>query len=120
MVANSAFTASGSPTSDGTATARRPSALISPAVSSSGSRRRPASATCQPARPSASADALPIPEPAPVTRAKHSPSMVPPVSLVNPFLPELRGDAPDGGGEHDRAAENCRLARVLAEGKKHP
>ena len=45
--------------------ARRPSALISPAVSSRGSRRRPASATCQPTRASASADALPIPDPAP-------------------------------------------------------
>src|SRR5271170_5167110 len=120
MVANSAFTAAGSPTSAGEATARRPRALISPAASSSGSRRRPASATCQPARASAGAAALPIPEPAPVTRAKCSPSMVSPLSLKDPLLPQFRRHPPDGGAEHDRAAEHGRQARVLAEGKKHP
>src|ERR1700722_11571439 len=118
--ANKALTASGSPTSVATGSARRPSPLTSPATSSRSSRRRPASATCQPVRASASADAFPTPEPAPVTRAKRSPSMLPPLNLWNPFLPQFRRDPPHSGAKHNRAAEQGRQARVLAEGDKHP
>src|SRR6185437_1690160 len=117
---NRALTASGSLTLVGSARARRPRALIAPAVSSSASRRRPASATCQPVRAKAKADARPIPEPAPVTRAKRSPSMLPPIPLQNPFLPQFRRHPPERGAKHDRPADEGREARVLAEGDKHP
>src|SRR5579872_860940 len=121
IVANRALTASGSATLVGAASARRPSFLISPATSSSGSRRRPASATCQPVRASASADVFPIPVPAPVTRAKRSPSIFPPLqTLCKPLPPELRRHSPESGGEHDHGPENGGQARVLAEGDKHP
>ncbi len=46
--------------------------------------------------------------------------MFPPFDAKNPLPAQIRRHAPDGGGEHDRAAENRRRARVLAKGKKHP
>src|ERR1700722_16152130 len=119
-LANRALTAPGSLTFVGTGRTRLPSPLISRAVSSSASARRPASATCQPVRAKASADALPIPEPAPVTRAKRSTLMIPPSTSQNPFLPQLRRHPPDSGAKHDRAADDSRQARVLPEGDKHP
>src|SRR3989454_12438860 len=66
VFANSAFTDAGSPTSVGTTSVRL---LHCDAVSCSASLRRPASTTDQPSRDSATDDARPIPDPAPVTIA---------------------------------------------------
>src|SRR5271166_2057072 len=119
IVANRLFTASGSPTSQGAAIARRPTSPISRAASRSLSRRRPTSATCQPARASATAVALPIPAPAPVTSANRSPAMHSSVSKRR-FAPKVRRHAPERRAEHDHPSEEGRRAGVLAEGKKHP
>ncbi len=69
VLANSALTLSTSPTSVGTARHLALVALASSTVFSSASLRRPASATDQPAFMSASAEARPMPLPAPVTIA---------------------------------------------------
>ena len=69
VLANSALTEAGSVTSVGTASALRPRPFTCSATASSGSLRRPLSATSNPSLASASDDALPIPEPAPVTSA---------------------------------------------------
>src|SRR5260370_21501528 len=120
MWANDAFAAGGPlPWLDGAA-ARRPSASIWPAAASSSSRRRPASATFQPACASPSAVALPIPAPPPVTSANRSASIVPPLTLQDPFLAQLRRHAPERGGAHDRPAQDRRSAPAPATSKKHP
>src|SRR5947209_2178069 len=72
---NSAFTESGSATSVGIVIALRPEAPPSLATASSGSLRRPASATFHPAFIKARAEALPTPVPPPVTTAILAPLM---------------------------------------------
>src|ERR1700716_814241 len=72
VLSNRALTDKGSPTSVRTTNARAPAASPSAAVVSRGSRRRPARTIAYPSRPSASAAALPIPDPAPVTTATLS------------------------------------------------
>src|SRR5580658_252975 len=67
--ANSAFTASGLPTSAGTASTWPPPACAIPAVRSNSATRRPASTTEYPAPCNATLTARPIPLPAPVTSA---------------------------------------------------
>src|SRR2546430_1234290 len=91
--AKRALTAEGSVTSVGTTSACAPDRVASRAVSSSGSRRRPARTTAYPSRASATAVARPIPDPAPVTTATLSAARIdsPPLVLF-PIPPEL--DAP--------------------------
>ena len=86
--ANSARTAAGSATSVGTTSARPPRAAPSAAVASSGSARRPASATAYPAFSSASATLFPIPVPAPVTIATFPVPSIPRTSLVSLACPQ--------------------------------
>src|SRR5664279_341192 len=69
VAAKSALTAAGSVASVGTASALAASLPAAERVASSASARRPARATCQPASSRASAEARPMPLPAPVTMA---------------------------------------------------
>ncbi len=72
ILSNSAPTDDGSLTSVGTTSVREPLAWAISAVSSRGSFRRPTSAVAYPASHSEIAACLPIPVPAPVTRATFS------------------------------------------------
>src|SRR5438105_1380320 len=69
VLANNASTEAGSLTSVGTPSALTCSFSISPTTALSGSGRRPAITTAKPSRANASAEALPIPLPPPVTKA---------------------------------------------------
>ena len=68
-----------------------------------------------------------MPPPAPVTSANFSLAISPPsmpcrrTTTVAAFgTLRLGRHAPDRRAEHDRAADERRRARILAEGKKHP
>ena len=112
---------------------RRPIASISRAAAAIGSSRRPVSATFQPARASASADALPMPRPPPVISANLSVLMFPPVFDCIAIIAARRrarqsrvGRRSSGASRQTAAAitkaaaDQRRAVGHLAESEQHP
>src|SRR5713101_6656451 len=112
---NKSRTDEGSRTSASTTKVWEPSSLVSRTVASKGSRRRPARTTEYPSRNRAMVTCLPIPVPAPVTRATFAPEFIDrPPPLSHPMVCQSLGRREPPIEPSVRSRAHRRRERVLS------